>query len=76
MIKAKLQRLEKKVKTLALDRENLPSAITIRVVGCHHPKPKKTVLSDSGAIPIFQVCKPGGGECESCEHYHPERLRT
>ena len=76
MLKAKLQRLEKKIESLSLDRRNLPSAIVLRVVECKHPKPERITISNTGAIPIIRLCKPGGGECESCEHYHPERLRA
>ena len=75
MIRSRLQRLERKAKALALDQENLPEAITLRVVGCLYPRPEKTVLSDSGAIPIYHLCKPGGGECETCQYFDPERIR-
>ena len=76
MIRSRLQRLERKIETLGVERENFPSAIVIRVMGCFNPKPERLTLSDTGAVPIYRLCKPGGGECEGCQHYHPERLRA
>lgn len=75
MIRSRIQNLEKKVKALGLAQKNYPESITIRVVGCSYPRPRKTVLSDTGAIPIYCLCKPGGGDCETCQYFDPERVR-
>ena len=75
MIRSRLRSLERKVKTLGLARENFPEAIMIRVVGCFNPQPERITLSDTEAVPIYHLCKPGGGDCETCRFYDPERVR-